>query len=41
MFRSCSLLRLPGEIQTAVKEGSITVSQGYIFAANLDSRAEK
>jgi hypothetical protein len=30
-------LKLPGEILTAVKEGKITVSQGYIFAANLDN----
>jgi len=37
--RIFTLLKLPVEIQTAVKEGTITVSQGYIFAANLDSPA--
>jgi len=34
--RGCSLLKLPDEIQTALREGLIGVSQGYIFAANLD-----
>ena len=34
--RSCSLLKLPEEIQNAIREGAIGVSQGYIFAANLD-----
>ena len=34
--RSCSLLNLPEEIQSALREGVIGVSQGYIFAANLD-----
>lgn len=34
--RSCSLLRLPEEIQGALREGKLGVSQGYIFAANLD-----
>jgi len=34
--RSCSLLKLPEEIQNALREGLIGVSQGYIFAANLD-----
>ncbi len=34
--RSCSLLKLPEEIQNALREGVIGVSQGYIFAANLD-----
>jgi ParB-like chromosome segregation protein Spo0J len=33
--RTCSLLRLPTEIQNALREGRIGVSQGYIFAANL------
>jgi len=37
IHRAFTLLKLPGEIQTAVKEGLITVSQGYIFAANLDN----
>jgi ParB-like chromosome segregation protein Spo0J len=34
--RSCLLLNLPEEIQNAIREGLIGVSQGYIFAANLD-----
>ena len=34
--RTCSLLKLPEEIQNALREGAIGVSQGYIFAANLD-----
>jgi ParB-like chromosome segregation protein Spo0J len=34
--RTCSLLKLPEEIQNALREGLIGVSQGYIFAANLD-----
>jgi len=34
-----SLLKLPDEIQEAVKTGRIGVSQGYIFAANLNSPA--
>ena len=34
--RTCSLLKLPEEIQNALREGVIGVSQGYIFAANLD-----
>ena len=34
--RSCSLLQLPEEIQNALREAVIGVSQGYIFAANLD-----
>jgi ParB family chromosome partitioning protein len=32
-----SLLKLPDEIREAVKTGRIGVSQGYIFAANLDN----
>ncbi len=32
-----TLLKLPPEIQSAVKKGLIGVSQGYIFAANLDN----
>ena len=31
-----SLLRLPPEIRDSVKKGAIGVSQGYLFAANLD-----
>ena len=34
--RTCSLLKLPEEIQNALREGAIGVSQGYIFAVNLD-----
>ena len=34
--RTCSLLKLPEEIQNALREGVLGVSQGYIFAANLD-----
>jgi hypothetical protein len=30
------LLHLPEEVQNALREGVIGVSQGYIFAANLD-----
>jgi len=33
--RACSLLKLPGEIKSTLREGLIGVSQGYIFAANL------
>ena len=33
--RSCSLLNLPEEIQRALREGVIGVSQGYLFAAHL------
>lgn len=32
----CSLLKLPEEIQNALRENAIGVSQGYIFVANLD-----
>jgi ParB-like chromosome segregation protein Spo0J len=35
IVRSCSLLKLPEEIQEALKDGTLGVSQGYIFAANL------
>ena len=31
-----SLLTLPTPFQAAVKEGKIGLSQGYLFAANLD-----
>jgi ParB family transcriptional regulator, chromosome partitioning protein len=34
--RTCSLLKLPEEIQKALREERIGVSQGYIFAANTD-----
>jgi ParB-like chromosome segregation protein Spo0J len=33
--RLCSILRLPTEIQNALREGRLGVSQGYLFAANL------
>ena len=32
-----SLLKLPPEIQDSVRKGTIGVSQGYIFAANLEN----
>ncbi len=32
-----SLLKLPAVIQSALKEGTLPVSQGYVFAANLDN----
>ena len=34
--RVCSLLKLPEEVKTALRDGLLGVSQGYIFAANLD-----
>ncbi|MCX5854734.1 MAG: hypothetical protein NTZ24_09260, partial [Deltaproteobacteria bacterium] len=37
LHRGFSLLKLPAEIKAAVKDGTIGVSQGYIFAANLDN----
>jgi ParB family chromosome partitioning protein len=36
MIRTISLLKTPPEIQTAIREGNLPVSQGYLFAANLD-----
>jgi hypothetical protein len=36
LFNGISLLKLSDEIQTAVSDGTLPVSQGYIFAANLD-----
>ena len=36
MLRTLSLLKLPDPIRPAVSDGSLPVSQGYIFAANLD-----
>jgi ParB-like chromosome segregation protein Spo0J len=36
IVRSCSLLKLPEEIQNALREGTLGVTQGYIFSANLD-----
>ena len=36
LFRTISLLKLPDEFQTAIRSGTLPVSQGYLFAANLD-----
>ncbi|MCX5809264.1 MAG: hypothetical protein NTX36_07825 [Proteobacteria bacterium] len=36
LFRTLSLLKLPPEIQVAIRAGTLPVSQGYLFAANLD-----
>ncbi|MCX5813152.1 MAG: ParB/RepB/Spo0J family partition protein [Proteobacteria bacterium] len=36
LFRMISLLKNPVEIQEAIREGNLPVSQGYLFAANLD-----
>jgi ParB-like chromosome segregation protein Spo0J len=36
LFRTLSLLKLPRDIQRAVADGTLPVSQGYLFAANLD-----
>ncbi|MCX5817887.1 MAG: ParB/RepB/Spo0J family partition protein [Proteobacteria bacterium] len=36
LFNVLSLLKLSPEIQTAISEGTLPVSQGYLFAANLD-----
>jgi ParB family transcriptional regulator, chromosome partitioning protein len=36
LFNGLSLLKLPDPIRPAVSEGTLPVSQGYIFAANLD-----
>ena len=36
LFRTISLLKNPLEIQTAIQQGSLPVSQGYLFAANLE-----
>jgi hypothetical protein len=32
-----SLLRLPGEIQQAIREGQIGLSQGYLFAEIINN----
>ncbi|MEI8173891.1 MAG: ParB/RepB/Spo0J family partition protein, partial [Deltaproteobacteria bacterium] len=37
LHRSLSLLKLSDEIQAALREGKLPVSQGYLFAANLDN----
>jgi ParB family transcriptional regulator, chromosome partitioning protein len=36
LYNGISLLKLPPEIQAAIQEGNLPVSQGYLFAANLD-----
>jgi hypothetical protein len=32
------LLRLPGEIQQAIRKGKIGLSQGYLFAEIINNR---
>ena len=36
LFNTISLLKLPDEIQAAIRAGNLPVSQGYLFDANLD-----
>jgi ParB-like chromosome segregation protein Spo0J len=36
LLRTISLLKLPPEIQAAIRAENLPVSQGYLFAANLD-----
>jgi len=36
LFRTISLLKLSPEIQAAIQSGNLPVSQGYLFASNLD-----
>jgi hypothetical protein len=36
MYNGISLLKNSDEIQTAIREGNLPVSQGYLFAANLE-----
>jgi hypothetical protein len=36
MLRTISLLKLPPEIQAEIRVGNLSVSQGYLFAANLE-----
>jgi len=36
LFRMISLLKLFDEIQAVIRQGTLPVSQGYLFAANLD-----
>ena len=36
LLNGLSLLKTPDEIQTAIRQGNLPVSQGYLFAANLD-----
>ena len=36
LFNGLSLLKLPDEIQAEIRSGNLPVSQGYLFAANLE-----
>ena len=36
MYNGLLLLKLSSEIQAAIRAGTLPVSQGYLFAANLD-----
>jgi ParB-like chromosome segregation protein Spo0J len=36
LYNGLSLLKNPEEIRTAISEGTLQVSQGYLFASNLD-----
>jgi hypothetical protein len=36
MLRTISLLKLPPEIQAEIRAGNLPVSQGYLFAADLE-----
>jgi hypothetical protein len=36
LYNGISLLKNPDEIRTAISEGTLPVSQGYLFASNLD-----
>ena len=36
LFNGLSLLKLPDEIQEPIRQGNLPVSQGYLFAANLE-----
>jgi ParB family chromosome partitioning protein len=36
LFNGISLLKLPDEIRAAIRAGNLPVSQGYLFAANLE-----
>jgi ParB family chromosome partitioning protein len=36
LFNGLSLLKLPPEMQAAIRQGTLPLSQGYLFAANLD-----
>jgi hypothetical protein len=36
LYNGLSLLKNPDEIQAAIQAGNLSVSQGYLFAANLD-----